>query len=58
MEDLIITEVRKIKAELEQENKNDFELILKKHQSLHEVYKSRIVEKDELDRKSKISSLK
>ncbi|WP_165782529.1 hypothetical protein [Leptospira meyeri] len=58
MEDLIITEVRKIKAELEQENKNDFELILKKHQSLHEVYKSRIVEKDELDRKSKIPSLK
>ncbi|XDD45211.1 hypothetical protein AB3N60_10835 [Leptospira sp. WS39.C2] len=58
MEDLIITEVRKIKAELEQENKNDFELILKKHQSLHEIYKSRIVEKDELNRKSKSTSLK
>ncbi|EMJ85441.1 hypothetical protein [Leptospira meyeri] len=58
MEDLIITEVRKIKAELEQENKNDFELILKKHQSLHKIYKSRIVEKDELDRKSKTPSLK
>ncbi|WP_167482651.1 hypothetical protein [Leptospira kanakyensis] len=58
MEDLIITEVRKIKAELEQESKNDFELILKKHQSLHEIYKTRIVEKDELDRKSKTPSLK
>ncbi|WP_157356607.1 hypothetical protein [Leptospira vanthielii] len=58
MEDLIITEVRKIKTELEQESKNDFELILKKHQSLHEIYKSRIVEKDELDKKSIITSLK
>ncbi|WP_167481638.1 hypothetical protein [Leptospira montravelensis] len=58
MDDLIITEVRKIKTELEQESKNDFELILKKHQSLHEIYKTRIVEKDELDRKSKTPSLK
>ncbi|WP_167483062.1 hypothetical protein [Leptospira noumeaensis] len=58
MDDLIITEVRKIKAELEQESKNDFELILKKHQSLHEIYKARIVEKDELDKKSKTPSLK
>jgi len=53
MEDTIITEVRKIKTELENESKNDFELILKKHQVLHEIYKSRIVEKDELDKKVK-----
>ncbi|MDF3822397.1 hypothetical protein P3G55_21030 [Leptospira sp. 96542] len=58
MEDLIIKEVRKIKAELELENQNDFELILKKHQTLHDIYKSRIVDKKDLEIESKISILK
>lgn len=54
MEDLIIKEVRRIRAELEAESKNDFALIFKNHQALHEIYKSRIIEKNDLEKKNKV----
>jgi hypothetical protein len=56
MEDLIIKEVRKIKAELEQESENDFEIIFKNHQALHQIYKSRIIEKNDLEDKNKVTT--
>lgn len=54
MEDLIIKEVRKIKTKLEQDCKNDFELIFKKHNVLHQIYITRIIEKKDLEKKNKI----
>jgi hypothetical protein len=54
MEDLIINEVRRIKEELEKENKNDFTIIFNKHKTLHPNYISRIVEKDDLVRKEEV----
>lgn len=54
MEDLIMKEVRKIKTELEEESQNDFEIIFKKHQALHQIYKSRIIKKNDLEEKRKV----
>ncbi|NCN11232.1 MAG: hypothetical protein GW938_15445 [Leptospira sp.] len=58
MEDLIIKEVRKIKTELEQDSKNDFEIIFKKHKEMNQLYKSRIINKDDLELKNEIPTIK
>jgi len=56
MEDSIIKEIRKIKTELESESENNFEIIFKKHQALHQIYKSRIIEKNDLEDKKKVTT--
>lgn len=57
MEDLIIKELRKIKNELEHDSKNDFKLIFKKHNELNQIYKNRIVSKEDLGLNNEVSKV-